>query len=794
MAVPRNLRTYPLSLKTGYTLNNGITSAFDFAGNPNNAYAGGDGVDHITGYAYGKDAGAVFPVVTVAPGILGRDLSQGGTLSQAYRKLYVGPLGFGSADGKGAFTVHQCLRAPAAKGSTAVRLMAAYNDGTGSKIDLYAISVDDTSCVFQWSCSNTLVPPSTARANVEFRVPYNSIVRLYLVRANGMLSFYLNGQFAYSVAEKETYTVFNGTWTGATSGSLLGVTSTPPLDVVMIDQVHWNRALSADEVLQHYNDPYGGYNNTAVVTNGVKITSPLANATVSSEGFTIAGTYTGTAPTSIQARFDGGTWATIVSNPTGGSFTGNFVPGSAKTGLLEIRSGTSTTIVDSVTITTQLPLPTVSIVSQGPVSGQSLPFQVSVQRADSLRIELVAAGNGAITTAHTIPTTYSASAATIPDNFADISPGDYTVKITATNATGPTTINGAAFTIAVPGGGGGTPPPATVPVRFDFPASYDVLAPVVETPSTITGVTISPTAITLSGGATQAFTGTATGDAGADLSLTWTASGGTVSQSGSYNAPAATTSDQVIKVRATSVQDPTKWAEATVTILALPTVTGVAVTPLGVVLAGGASFKFDANVLGINNPAQGVTWDTTLGEVDAAGTVVAPYIIGEDQDGTVTATSTADPTVSGSVQFTVLGINITPDPGMEPAARFARPIRDISRGNWQPSSGSDLWAMVDDPGNSDGDFISTSGAAPCELLLGPVRDPNTSENQVIRYEAYSPSGGPMTVELRQGALLIASWTHASLPTTMTQFAQTLTGAQCDSITDYTDLRIKLVGA
>jgi hypothetical protein len=334
----------------------------------------------------------------------------------------------------------------------------------------------------------------------------------------------------------------------------------------------------------------------------------------------------------------------------------------------------------------------------------------------------------------------------------------------------------------------------TVPVRFDFPASYAILSTVVEQPSDITSVKVTPTSAAVKGGSSQQFSVAVVGGSGANLDVVWTATAGVISQTGAFNAPQATNADQIIKVRSTSVQDSKKWDEATVTVAALPTVSGVAVTPLGVELAGGAQFQFSASVQGTNEPSQAVDWSTTLGEISDTGTVTAPNIIGVNQIGTVTATSRLDPTVSKSVTFIVLAVAVDLDPVGAPVSRFARPVRDISRGGWLPSSGTNLYAMVDDAGAEDGDYISTNGSEPCEMALQPVRDPNTSSNQVVRYWAHSPAGAPLIVELRQGAVLIASWTHDTLPSTSTRFEQTLTSAQCDSITNYADLRVKLVAA
>lgn len=230
----------------------------------------------------------------------------------------------------------------------------------------------------------------------------------------------------------------------------------------------------------------------------------------------------------------------------------------------------------------------------------------------------------------------------------------------------------------------------------------------------------------------------------------------------------------------------------------VPQVTGVRVTPTDLVVEQGDTVQLFAEVLGYYNPSQAVTWKTDTGSVDASGKVTGLTALTTDRIVTVIATSEFDPEQSGSVVFTVKGIGLPPDidpipdPVMGLASRFARPVRDISNTGWQASTGTDLFAMLDDPAPGDGDYITASGAADCTLALGPVRDPGSSSGQVIRYPAYG--GGSLTVELMQGTRLIASKFHDILPNTPTVHELVLTPEQCDSITDYADLRVKLVAA
>lgn len=122
-------------------------------------------------------------------------------------------------------------------------------------------------------------------------------------------------------------------------------------------------------------------------------------------------------------------------------------------------------------------------------------------------------------------------------------------------------------------------------------------------------------------------------------------------------------------------------------------------------------------------------------------------------------------------------------------AQYARPTSDVSAGTWTASSGSDLFAMLDETTANDTDYIVTTGTSTCEVALGTMSDPAISSGHIVRYRLSATSGG-ITVRLRQGTTTIATWTHASAPTSLTTYEQTLTGGEADAIMDYTTLRLQ----
>lgn len=122
-------------------------------------------------------------------------------------------------------------------------------------------------------------------------------------------------------------------------------------------------------------------------------------------------------------------------------------------------------------------------------------------------------------------------------------------------------------------------------------------------------------------------------------------------------------------------------------------------------------------------------------------------------------------------------------------AQYTRPVSDVSAGGWTASTGSDLFAMLDETAADDGDYITTTSASTCEVALGSLNDPALSTGHVVRYRI-SATGGGIIVRLREGTTTIASWTHNPAPGSLTTYAQTLSGGEADSITNYAALKLQ----
>ncbi len=173
-------------------------------------------------------------------------------------------------------------------------------------------------------------------------------------------------------------------------------------------------------------------------------------------------------------------------------------------------------------------------------------------------------------------------------------------------------------------------------------AEIDVLGITVTAPGV--AVAVSPVTVSLTTGGTQQFTATVTGTS--NMAVTWSASGGSISSSGLYTAPATA---GTYTVTATSAADITKSASATVTVSA--PVLAVSISPASLSINLGGTQQFTATVTGTSNTA--VIWSATGGGISPNGLFTAPAIVGIY---TVTATSAADTTKSASATVIVVAL------------------------------------------------------------------------------------------------------------------------------------------
>jgi hypothetical protein len=209
--------------------------------------------------------------------------------------------------------------------------------------------------------------------------------------------------------------------------------------------------------------------------------------------------------------------------------------------------------------------------------------------------------------------------------------------------------------------------------------------PPVEAPSTsATGVaiSISPATATVVAGGTRTFTATVTGTANTAVwySVQEGATGGAITETGVYTAPAV---PGTYHIRTRSKADTTKLAVATVTVTAAssPPAAGVAISisPATASLAPGASRTFTSTVTGSTNTA--VAWSVQEGaaggSVTSAGLYTAPATAGTYH---VVARSQADATKSATATVTVTAAEPPPPAGVVPAFPGAQGGGALSKG------------------------------------------------------------------------------------------------------------------
>jgi hypothetical protein len=132
-------------------------------------------------------------------------------------------------------------------------------------------------------------------------------------------------------------------------------------------------------------------------------------------------------------------------------------------------------------------------------------------------------------------------------------------------------------------------------------------------------------------------------------------------------------------------------------------------------------------------------------------------------------------------------------------AQFGRPSSDITDSNWVPSTGATLFGCVDETPAGDADYIRATGAQTCELKFSSLTDPVSAASHVLRLRAKATGSGgaeKWTVTIYQGASLIAT-AFSNTTVTRTNFADysyTLAAAEANAITNYADLRVRIVSA
>lgn len=130
-------------------------------------------------------------------------------------------------------------------------------------------------------------------------------------------------------------------------------------------------------------------------------------------------------------------------------------------------------------------------------------------------------------------------------------------------------------------------------------------------------------------------------------------------------------------------------------------------------------------------------------------------------------------------------------------AQFLRPSSDITTTNWTRSSGTNAYyTYIDETTSDSSDYVQivTTTGSGLEVKLSAGTDPVSSANHIVRVADWtvgSGAGEARTILLLQGSTTIATVATGNPSRTVgSTVTFTLTGTQADSITDYSDLRLR----
>lgn len=198
--------------------------------------------------------------------------------------------------------------------------------------------------------------------------------------------------------------------------------------------------------------------------------------------------------------------------------------------------------------------------------------------------------------------------------------------------------------------------------------------------STTVMVKIDPVGVTLANGQSRTFTATVTGSP--NTAVVWSATSGSVSGLGEYTAPAQS---GVYIVKATSQADPTKYAQASVTVISEP-------VPVIATFYATPSSTFSGSTVRLVWAVSGAV-TVKIDGVDVTGLTYKDYVVTNSKTFTLTAQNTAG-TASATTSVTTQAATINPITPANPTVtkggvlRFSSSMNDGSGISWFASSGA----------------------------------------------------------------------------------------------------------
>jgi hypothetical protein len=172
-----------------------------------------------------------------------------------------------------------------------------------------------------------------------------------------------------------------------------------------------------------------------------------------------------------------------------------------------------------------------------------------------------------------------------------------------------------------------------------------------------------------------------------------------------------------------------------------------------------------------------------VGTVTASSATNASVTLG----GTSASASAGSITATGGAQIILPSAWATAAVGSLTAtgsglSTIGRPASDTSNSGWTASTGSDLYAMLDEVTPDAADYIvATSVGAVCELALNTTSYPGTA-SQVLKFRGSSSTGNSVIVRLKNtGGATVRSATQL-LTAVDTEYSITLSAGEIAAIT------------
>lgn len=189
--------------------------------------------------------------------------------------------------------------------------------------------------------------------------------------------------------------------------------------------------------------------------------------------------------------------------------------------------------------------------------------------------------------------------------------------------------------------------------------------------------------------------------------------------------------------------------------------------------------------------------DSAAGADASVSVAIATTDAGTGADVTAgRAIATSDAATAADASALVAAIPTT-DAGAGTETSLAQvdlhPASVISAGAWQPSTGTDLVATVDEQVADDTDFDYTITTSTMELKMEASGDPTRSDGHevIIRYEKEGTVTVDLSFSLVQGTTVLDTWTATNIADPVAELHHVLTATVADSITDYGDLRVRV---